>query len=481
MASLATNPVIQPVEPADAGAFFAGFADGCPLSAATSPCRTRKPPRLRRGRPHRARRAARSAAINTIWREDGPPRRDLDRRRRLPRQPRRRRPAGAPPDPGPAVVLGAPAGAARAVVWALLGAGLRPGPCRQPQHRAGGGARRPLRLTGPPRRRDGTTCRGPPWRGAGLLVNTTALGMQGQRALAIDLGALARGRRRHRPRLRAARDAAAAAGRARGLRTVDGLGMLLHQAAPGFARWFGVQPGVTPELRRGGRRLSREAMIVLGLTGSIGMGKSAHREAVCRRRRAVPDSDEAVHRLYAGGGAVLWSRRCFPGQWSRGAVDRDRLAAAVLGEPAALPAGGDHPSAGPRRCRRLPRRRARRPSASSARHSAAVRNRRGAPVDKIAVVTAPAERPARPVLARPGMTEEKLGDPGRARCPTREKRARADFVIDTGRGLEAPRQSVEQYRDTCRIAGLVTVIGLRGSPPWAYSAHVVGRDARNRL
>ncbi|RIA55179.1 shikimate dehydrogenase [Dichotomicrobium thermohalophilum] len=85
--------------------------------------------------------------------------------------------------------------------------------------------------------------------GCALLVNTTSLGMEGSPALEIDLAALPSDAvvtdivyvPLQTPLLRAAK--------ARGLRTVDGLGMLLHQAVPGFARWFGVRPEVTPELR----------------------------------------------------------------------------------------------------------------------------------------------------------------------------------------------------------------------------------------
>ena len=81
-----------------------------------------------------------------------------------------------------------------------------------------------------------------------LLVNTTSLGMAGQPPLAIDLEPL--------PASAAVYDLVyvpletrlLAAARARDLRTVDGLGMLLHQAVPGFARWFGITPAVTPEL-----------------------------------------------------------------------------------------------------------------------------------------------------------------------------------------------------------------------------------------
>ena len=85
--------------------------------------------------------------------------------------------------------------------------------------------------------------------GADLLVNTTSAGMQGQPALDLDLKALPRHAvvddivyvPRETPLLRAAAS--------RGLRTVGGLGMLLHQAAPGFARWYATMPEVTPELR----------------------------------------------------------------------------------------------------------------------------------------------------------------------------------------------------------------------------------------
>ena len=85
--------------------------------------------------------------------------------------------------------------------------------------------------------------------GASLLVNTTSLGMQGQPALDIELAPLPVGALVADIVYVPLETPLLAAARRRGLQTVDGLGMLLHQAVPGFARWFGVTPTVTPELR----------------------------------------------------------------------------------------------------------------------------------------------------------------------------------------------------------------------------------------
>ena len=83
-----------------------------------------------------------------------------------------------------------------------------------------------------------------------LLVNTTSLGMEGQPPLAVDLAPLAGdGLVTDLVYVPLETPLLAAAARARGLRAVDGLGMLLHQAAPGFERWFGRRPEVTPALR----------------------------------------------------------------------------------------------------------------------------------------------------------------------------------------------------------------------------------------
>lgn len=142
---------------------------------------------------------------------------------------------------GPAVLLGA-GGAARAVAAALLDAGC---PRLTLVNRTAARAAALASALGGPVEVAGA----PPLRDAVLLVNTTSLGMAGQPPLALDLTALPDHAvvadivyvPRETPLL--------AAARARGLRAVDGLGMLLHQARPGFAEWFGVAPVVDAELR----------------------------------------------------------------------------------------------------------------------------------------------------------------------------------------------------------------------------------------
>nr|WP_205963663.1 shikimate dehydrogenase [Roseicella aquatilis] len=148
---------------------------------------------------------------------------------------------GWTPDAGPVVILGA-GGSARAIAAALLDAGCpRVVLVNRTPARAEALARA---LGGPVEVADI-----PPLAGAAMLVNTTSLGMQGQPALEIDLAPLPAGAvvadivyvPRETPLL--------AAARARGLATVEGLGMLLHQARPGFEAWFGVTPQVDDELR----------------------------------------------------------------------------------------------------------------------------------------------------------------------------------------------------------------------------------------
>ncbi|MER9281488.1 dephospho-CoA kinase [Mesorhizobium sp. M0522] len=185
-------------------------------------------------------------------------------------------------------------------------------------------------------------------------------------------------------------------------------------------------------------------MIVLGLTGSIGMGKSTAAKMFAEAGVPVHDSDEAVHRLYADQAAPM-VEAAFPGTTRSGAVDRTKLAERVLGDAAALKRleAIIHP---------LVRADA---DAFLAENRAA-----GAPlavldipllfetggrdrVDKVVVVTAPPEVQRARVLARPGMNEEKFASILARQVADAEKRRRADFVIDTGQGFDAARAAVK--------------------------------------
>ncbi|MEI9405174.1 shikimate dehydrogenase [Mesorhizobium argentiipisi] len=147
---------------------------------------------------------------------------------------------------GPAVVLGA-GGASRAVIHALKERGIND---IRIVNRTLARAEELSRHFGAGVSAHGAGAVGELLADAGLLINSTALGMHGNEALAADPSAL--------PGHTIVTDIVyvpletplLAAARARGLKTVDGLGMLLHQAVPGFERWFGRKPDVTPELRR---------------------------------------------------------------------------------------------------------------------------------------------------------------------------------------------------------------------------------------
>ena len=163
------------------------------------------------------------------------------------------RAAGCDPKAGPAVVLGA-GGAARAAVWALVQAGA---PEIRVINRTPGRAAELAKAMGGKARDLAWNKRAAALAGAALLVNATSLGMTGNPPLDLDLDAL--------PKSATVNDMVYApletpllkAAKARGNRAVDGLGMLLHQARPGFKLWFGVMPEVTPALRAAAVRAQR--------------------------------------------------------------------------------------------------------------------------------------------------------------------------------------------------------------------------------
>ena len=186
-------------------------------------------------------------------------------------------------------------------------------------------------------------------------------------------------------------------------------------------------------------------MITLGLTGSIGMGKSTVAAMFADEGVPVFDADAAVHRLQGPEGALVAAiEERFPGTTGPQGVNRSALAERVLGEPEALQnlEGLIHPAVARERDAFL-----------LANGSAPLvvldiplllEKGGGGSVDKVVVVSAPAPVQRQRVLARPGMTGEKLDRILALQMPDEEKRARADFVIPTGGAIEETRDSVRR-------------------------------------
>jgi dephospho-CoA kinase len=182
---------------------------------------------------------------------------------------------------------------------------------------------------------------------------------------------------------------------------------------------------------------------ILGLTGSIGMGKSTTSGLFRERGIAVHDADAAVHGLYRGR-AVAPIEQAFPGVVRDGAVDRGLLSAAVLGKPDALarleaiihPLVREEEVAFLARCRQA--------GAGVAVLDVPLLLETGGQdrCDAVLVVTAPYAIQKARVLARPEMTEEKFAAILARQMPDAEKRRRAHFLVDSGQGLMAARRQV---------------------------------------
>lgn len=174
-------------------------------------------------------------------------------------------------------------------------------------------------------------------------------------------------------------------------------------------------------------------MITIGLTGSIGMGKSAVSKMFVRAGVPVFDADAAVHILQGPGGVLLPAiEKRFPGTTGPIGVDRQKLGAAVFGKPDELKALERivHPAVGRMRSKWLKKHRSRPIVVLDIPLLFETRGERK--VDIVAVVSAPAWKQRRRVLARPGMTTAKFGRILKLQTPDAEKRRRADFVIPTG-------------------------------------------------
>jgi dephospho-CoA kinase len=180
---------------------------------------------------------------------------------------------------------------------------------------------------------------------------------------------------------------------------------------------------------------------ILCLTGSLGMGKSRTASFFAEQGVPVYDSDAAVHALYAGEAAPL-IESAFPGTTSEGHVDRNKLAARVLGDSAAMA-----------RLEAIVH-----PLVAKAR-DAFIAQARGVPVvlldvpllfetggerhcDAVVVVSAPPEMQRRRAFERPDMTEEKFSALVGKQMPDAEKRRRADFIVDSSQSFDHARAQV---------------------------------------
>ena len=190
-----------------------------------------------------------------------------------------------------------------------------------------------------------------------------------------------------------------------------------------------------------------------GLTGSIGMGKTETGKMFARLGVTVHDSDAAVHALYDRGGlAVAPIAKAFPEAVREGKVDREALARAVTGDDAAFERleAIVHPLV----CK-------------VQRDFLKVASSRGEDLvvldipllfetgaeedmDAVIVVSAPKEVQRKRVLARPGMSLEKLGAIVTRQVPDAQKRAKADFVVETGKGLDHAFEQVKRIVETLR-------------------------------
>lgn len=186
-------------------------------------------------------------------------------------------------------------------------------------------------------------------------------------------------------------------------------------------------------------------MILLGLTGSIGMGKTTTAELFAAEGVPIYDADGAVHALYGpGGGAAGPISAAFDGVVHDGQVNRDALSAQVLHDPEALRRleAIVHPLARAAQAKFLAEAEAN--GAAVAVMDVPLLFETGGDrlVDAVIVVSAPASVQRTRVLARPGMTPLKLEQILARQLPDSEKRARADFVINTAFGLDDARQQV---------------------------------------
>ena len=283
----------------------------------------------------------------------------------------------------------------------------------------------------------------------GLLVNTTSLGMNDNSAPDIDLALL--------PSDCLVTDLVYTPQQTKflntalehNLKTVDGLGMLLHQAVFGFEKWFGVRPSVTQELRNlllrdlGEIAKHRGAPKFLGITGSIGMGKTTTASMFSDLGIPICDLDSVVHDLYRGE-AVELVESAFPGTTRAHEVDRVALSKAVVGDDNKLkelesilrPLLDSH--------QQRFRDRVAREGCPLAIFDSPLLFEQGMDkqMDLVLVATAPSEVQRERVLSRKDMSVEKFESLLSRQWSDERKRENANYIVDTSLGFDSVRTEV---------------------------------------
>ena len=205
-------------------------------------------------------------------------------------------------------------------------------------------------------------------------------------------------------------------------------------------------------------------MITVGLTGSIGMGKSTTAAMFAAEGVPVYDADAEVHALYAKGGAAVEPlEAAFPGVVVDGAVDRARLSHLVVGKPDELKKleAIVHPLVGESRVGFFQKAVAEGADIVILDIPLLFETGGEKRMDAVVVVSAPADLQRQRVMARPGMDEAKLDAILARQMADAEKRARAHFVIDTGQGLDHARIQVRDVLARLR-AGPLDALAERG-------------------
>ncbi len=284
---------------------------------------------------------------------------------------------------------------------------------------------------------------------ADVIVNTTALGMAGNPALDFVIDP----KKGHRvvadivysplvtPLLFEAREY--------GLRTIDGLSMLMYQAVPGYKTWLGEEATVDTPLRNLLEQKiaikTHKKTIVIGLTGSIGMGKSTVAKMFAEEDCAVWDADAAVHRLYdVGGAAVEAVGEEFPDAVLNDVVDRGKLSAILQKNPDRLKTleAIVHPLVALDRIDFLKSTEQQGVDICVLDIPLLFENGTKDAFDAVVVVSAAADIQKKRVLARSNMSLEKLETILARQMPDIQKREQADYIIPTDVALEKTRAEV---------------------------------------